>query len=142
MRSTAIARRCPTRCDDGTHIACTDEVAPWDLIERTRDFALAILKFCRRLPSTSEAQEAAGQLRRAATSARSNYRAARKSRSRAAFRSKLEIAFEEADECVDWLEYLKEGRIQEDAALLQEAREIASILATAVRSAGRNAKGA
>jgi four helix bundle protein len=115
---------------------------PWDLIERTRDFALAILKFCRRLPATDEAQDAGRQLRRAATSARSNYRAARKSQSRAAFRSKLQIAFEEADECVDWLEYLKEGRIQEDAALLQEAKEIASILATAVRSAGRNAKGA
>jgi four helix bundle protein len=100
------------------------------------------LKFCRRLPATDEAQDAGRQLRRAATSARSNYRAARKSQSRAAFRSKLQIAFEEADECVDWLEYLKEGRIQEDAALLQEAKEIASILATAVRSAGRNAKGA
>src|SRR6266852_4880322 len=108
----------------------------WDLIERTRDFALAILKFCRRLPATDEAQDAGRQLRRAPTSARSNYRAARKSQSRAAFRSKLQIAFEEADECVDWLEYLKEGRIQEDAALLQEAKEIASILATAVRSAG------
>jgi four helix bundle protein len=61
-------------------------------------------------------------------------------RSRAAFRSKLQIAFEEADECVDWLEYLKDGRIQDDAALLQEAREIASILASAARTAHRNAK--
>jgi hypothetical protein len=47
----------------------------------------------------------------------------------------LQIAFEEADECVDWLEYLKDGAIQQDAALLQEAREIASILARAVRTA-------
>ncbi len=58
------------------------------------------------------------------------------------FRSKLQIAFEEVDECVDWLEYLKDGRIQEDAALLQEAREVASILATAVRTAHRNVKSA
>jgi four helix bundle protein len=114
---------------------------PWDLIERTRCFALAVLTFCRRLPATSEAQEAAGQLRRAATSARSNYRAARKGRSRAEFRSKLHTAFEEADECVDWLEYLKDARIQEDAALLQEAKEIASILATAVRTARKNGPG-
>ena len=108
---------------------------PWDLIERTRCFALDVLKFCRRLPATDEAREAARQLRRAANSTRSNYRAARKSRSRAAFRSKLQIAFEEADESVDWLEYLKDGGIQDDAALLQEAREVASILATAVRTA-------
>ena len=142
-------RRSATECDNaqgiqastrGIHVARTRAVPPWDLIERTRCFALAVLKFCRQLPSTSEAQEAARQLRRSATSARSNYRAARKSRSRAAFRSKLQIAFEEADECVDWLEYLKEGCIQEDAALLQEAKEIASILATAVRTAHRNSK--
>ena len=115
---------------------------PWDLIERTRCFALAVIQFCRRLPSTSEAQEAAGQLRRSATSVRSNYRAARKGRSRAEFRSKLHTAFEEADECVDWLEYLRDARIQDDAALLQEAKEIASILATAVRTARKNAPGA
>jgi four helix bundle protein len=110
----------------------------WDLIERTRTFALAVLRFYRRLPSNPEAHDAGRQLLRAATSTRSNYRAARKSRSRAAFRSKLQIAFEEADECVDWLEYLKEGRIQEDVALLQEAREIASILAVAVRTARKH----
>jgi hypothetical protein len=40
------------------------------------------------------------------------------------------------------LEYLKDGRIQEDAALLQEAREIASILAAAARTAGKNPPGA
>jgi four helix bundle protein len=113
----------------------TELMPPWDLIERTRCFALDVLKFCRRLPATDEAREAARQLRRAATSTRSNYRAARKSRSHAAFRSKLQIAFEEADESVDWLEYLKDGSILEDTALLQEAKEIASILATAVRTA-------
>jgi four helix bundle protein len=100
------------------------------------------LKFCRRLPATDEAQEAGRQLRRAANSTRSNYRAARRSQSRAAFRAKLQIAFEEADECVDWLKYLKDGRIHEDAALLQEAKELASILATAVRTAHRNVRSA
>jgi four helix bundle protein len=123
----------------GIPVALRADVPPWDLIERTRIFALAVLKFCRRLPATAEARDAARQLRRAATSGRSNYRSARKSRSRAEFRSKLQIAFEEADECVDWLEYLKDGRIQEDVALLQEAREIASILATAVKTSRRNA---
>ncbi|MGH9257821.1 MAG: four helix bundle protein [Vicinamibacterales bacterium] len=64
-------------------------MAPRDLLERTRLFALSVLTFCRRLPSTQEAQEAAGQLRRAANSLRSNYRAARKGRSRAEFQAKL-----------------------------------------------------
>ena len=110
---------------------------PWDLMERTREFALAVLNFQRELPATAEAQDAGRQLLRAATSVRSNYRAARKSRSRAAFRAKLQIAFEEADECLDWLEYLKDGEIQENTPLLQEARELASILGRAVQTARR-----
>ena len=113
---------------------------PWDLIERTRCFALAVLKFCRRLPATREAEEAGSQLRRAATSTRANYRAARKGGSRPQFRAKLQTAFEEADECVGWLEYLRDARIQEDAALLQEARELASILAKSVQTARKNAE--
>jgi four helix bundle protein len=51
---------------------------------------------------------------------------------------KLHVAFEEADECVDWLEYLRDGKILEDAALLQEAKEIAAILGAAVRTANKN----
>jgi four helix bundle protein len=114
---------------------------PYDLIERTRYFALDVRKFCKRLPKTDEALEAGRQLRRAANSTRSNYRAARKAGSRPMFRSKLQIAFEEADESVDWLQYLKESRIQHDPTLLQEAREIASILCAAVKTARRNSGG-
>jgi len=57
------------------------------------------------------------------------------------FRSKLQIASEEADECVDWLQYLKDSRIRHDRAVLQEAREIASILSAAVKTARRNSGG-
>jgi four helix bundle protein len=110
---------------------------PWDLVERTRAFALDVLSFCRKLPPANEARarDAGRQLLRAATSLRSNYRSARRSRSRAEFRSKLHIAFEEADECVDWLEYLRDAGIQHDTTLVKEAQEIARILAAAVRSA-------
>jgi four helix bundle protein len=111
---------------------------PHDLLQRTRLFALAVLAFCRKAPRTSEAQEAVTQLRKAANSTRSNYRAARKGRSRAEFQSKLQVAFEEADECVDWLEYLKDGNIHQDAALLQEAHELAAILGAAARTARKN----
>jgi four helix bundle protein len=71
---------------------------PYDLKERTRLFALAVVQFCRSLPRTDEAQEAASQLREAANSTRANYRASRKGRSRAEFQAKLQIACEEADE--------------------------------------------
>ena len=43
-----------------------------------------------------------------------------------------------ADECVDWLEYIRDGSIGHDAALLQEALELARIMATAYRTAKGN----
>jgi four helix bundle protein len=94
-------------------------VPPRDLLKRTRLFALSVLTFCRKAPQIPEAQEAIVQLRKSANSVRSNYRVARKGRSRAEFESKLHMAFEEADDCVDWLEHLPDGRTQEDPALLQ-----------------------
>ena len=111
---------------------------PRDLTERTRAFAICVVKFCRSLPHGKEAQEAGDQLRRAANAVRSNYRAARRGRSRAEFRAKLGTVFEEADECVDWLEYFRDVRIKEDAALIQEARELASIFAKSVSTARKN----
>lgn len=111
---------------------------PHDLVERTRLFALSILTFCRRLPAASEAQEAAGQLRRAANSVRSNYRAALKGRSRAEFQAKLGTVAEEADECLDWLEYFRDGCIQHDPELINEARALTKIFATSVRTARAN----
>src|SRR4051812_47741696 len=129
------------RVSHGTRVAPVHAMPPWDLVERTRQFALNVLRFYRTLPPAAEARDAGRQLLRAATSTRSNYRSARRSRSRAEFRSKLQVAFEEADECVDWLEYLRDGRIQHEAALLREAQEIASILAAAVRSTRKPAGG-
>ncbi len=111
---------------------------PRDLVERTRLFALAVVQFCRTLPRTDEAQETSGHLRRAANATRSNYRASRRGRSRAEFQSKLQIAFEEADECEDCLEFLRDARIATDPALLQEAHEIACILGAAVKTAREN----
>jgi four helix bundle protein len=113
---------------------------PRDLQERTRLSAIAVVKFCRQLPKTDEAQEEARQLRRAATAVRRNYRAARRGRSRAEFEAKLGTVFEEADECVDCLEALRDVRIKTDAALIQEARELASIFATSVSTARKNTR--
>jgi len=113
-------------------------VAPRDLIERTREFALAALRFIRKLPDTPEAKEAGGQLRRSANGLRYNYRASKKGRSRAEFTAKLGTACEEADECVDWLEYRRDASIADDAALLQEADELARVMAAAVKTARAN----
>ena len=113
-------------------------MAPRDLVERTRLFALAVLKFCRSAPPDS--QDEIRQLRRAANSVRANYRAARRGRSRAEFQAKLGIVFEEADECVDSLKYFRDARIKHDADLIQEARELASIFAQALKTTRANSE--
>jgi four helix bundle protein len=137
VKSAIAAASEPTGVEisNGIGPASVSSVPPWDLQERTRLFALWVLKVCRGLPATQEAQEASGQLRRAANAVRTNYRAARRGRSRAEFRAKLGTVFEEADECVDWLTYLRDADIEHDPALLQEAEELARIFARSVRSA-------
>jgi len=112
-------------------------MAPPDLLDRIRAFAIAVTAFARTLPKTDEAQDAARQLRRAANAARSNYRSARKGRSRAEFIAKG-VAREEADECADWLEYLRDMAIADNPTLLAEANELASILTASVKTASRN----
>jgi len=71
---------------------------------------------------------------------RRNYRAARRGRSRAEFEAKLGTVFEEADECVDCFEAFRDMRIKTDAALIQEARELASIFAKSVSTARKNSR--
>jgi hypothetical protein len=48
--------------------------------------------------------------------------------------------FEEADECVDCLEALRDTRIRSDPALIQEARELASIFAKSISTARENSR--
>ena len=109
-------------------------MTPYDLKERTRLFALAVVNFCRRLPKTDEARQAARQLRRAANSVRSNYRASRNGRSRDEFASRLAEAFEEADECRDCLQYLADAGIRSSPELIEEARALTRILAASLKT--------
>jgi four helix bundle protein len=113
-------------------------MAPHDLRERTRLFALAVRKFCRQLPPTDESREAARQLRRAANSVRSNYRAARRGRSRAEFEAKLGTVLEEADECLDWLEYLRDAEILTDSVLIDEAGQLTKIFTASLKTSKAN----
>jgi four helix bundle protein len=107
-----------------------------DLRERTRAFALDALKFFRQLPKTPEAQVPGQQFYRAGTAIDSNYHAARRGRSRAEFLSKLGLVVEESDEVVNWLEFMGDGHIAHDQALLSEARQLCAIF-TAARQTAR-----
>jgi len=69
-----------------------------ELKERTKKFALRIIKLVDALPKTTTGRAIGGQLVRAGTSVPANYRAACRGRSKAEFIAKLGIVEEEADE--------------------------------------------
>ena len=109
---------------------------------RVGDFAVAVLNFVRRLPPDIATDSVVRQVARSAASVGSNYRAACYARSRAEFIAKLGTAVDEADETEHWLWMagqlgLASGR-QFDA-LVNESRELRSILAASIGTARRNA---
>jgi four helix bundle protein len=71
---------------------------PPDLRDRTRQFALRVIRLCRALPSAPESRLIGNQLLRSATSVGANYRAAKRARSRAEFLAKMGTVEEEIDE--------------------------------------------
>ena len=76
------------------------------LKERTKMFALQIIKLVEQLPKGRTADVIGRQLLKAGTSGGANYRAASRARSPADFISKMGIVEEEADETIYWMELL------------------------------------
>ena len=104
-----------------------------DLKERTKQFALKIIRLVASLPRTREADIIGRQLLKAGTSVGANYRESNRSRSRAEFRSKIGIVEQEADEFLYWLESLKDSGIAEGELLeelIVEADELVAIFTT------------
>lgn len=111
-----------------------------ELLKRVYRFSLAVLKFYRKLPKTTEAQVPGVQLYKAATSSWSNYRATQRGKSRRDFIAKLGTVVEESDEAQGWLEFMRDGEIASDVRLLDEASQLAAIFTACLTSARRNRK--
>ena len=84
---------------------------PEELRQRTKEFALRVIKLFRALPKTEEARVLGRQILRSGTAVAANYRSACRARSRADFISKVGITVEEADETAFWLELLIDAGI-------------------------------
>jgi four helix bundle protein len=103
---------------------------PEQLRNRTKEFALRIVRLFRALPHSQEAQIMGKQLLRSGTSVGANYRAACRARSKAEFIAKLGVVVEEADESAFWLELLIEtGTFKKEKMedLLKEASELTAL---------------
>jgi four helix bundle protein len=107
------------------------------LIQRTKLFALEVIRFFQGLPKTDEANIIGKQLLRSGTSVASNYRAACRSRSKHEFYAKICIVVEESDESLFWLELIRDSSIQnkdKSKILMKEAEELLYIFAASRKS--------
>src|SRR5277367_5803795 len=82
-----------------------------DLRERTKEFALRIIRMFAALPKTTEAQVLGKQVLRSGTSVGANYREAYRGRSKAEFIAKCGDSLRELEETGYWLELLVDADI-------------------------------
>jgi four helix bundle protein len=104
------------------------------LEQRTKLFAISVIRFCLSLDRRTVIRFVGDQLARAAGSVAANHRAMRRARSTREFAAKLQIVNEEIDESVLWLEILEAVLADVPATLkpvMAEGIELRSIFARA-----------
>ena len=107
-----------------------------DLKERTKKFALRIIRLYSSLSKTNEAQVIGKQLLRSGTSIGANYREAFRARSDAEFLAKMGICLQELDESAYWLELLGDAKIfpkNKLESIEDEVNQLIAIFTTIVK---------
>ena len=95
------------------------------LKERTRVFAVRVMRLVDQLPKKTSARAVASQLVRCATSVGANYHIACRARSKAEFAAKVRLVLEECDECLFWLQLIID-------ADLMSAKRVASLFVSVI----------
>ncbi|MDH4206122.1 MAG: four helix bundle protein [Desulfobacteraceae bacterium] len=80
------------------------------LEQRTREFAVRIIRLSNTLPNTPEGMVIRNQITKSGTSVGANYREANRARSRADFKNKIKICESEASETQYWFEVIIEAK--------------------------------
>ena len=80
------------------------------LEQRTREFAVRIIRLSTTLPNTPEGMVIRNQITKSGTSVGANYREANRARSRADFKNKIKICEREASETQYWFEVIIEAK--------------------------------
>jgi len=107
------------------------------LEERTKKFAISIIKLSVLLPNTPEGRTIRTQITKSGTSIGANYREANRSRSKADFTNKIKICESESSETLYWMEIiddLKWIESQKTVEQIEEADEILSIFTSIGKS--------
>ena len=104
------------------------------LLQRTKVYALRVVRLTEALPKTTTTGIIGKQLLRSGTYVGANYRAARRAKSPAEFIAKMGIVEEEADETLYWMEMLIELGIVKESRLTELMRKGNEIVAMTVAS--------
>ena len=100
------------------------------LEDRTKKFAITIIKLSKALPNSPEGKVIKNQITKSGTSIGANYREANRSRSKADFTNKIKICESEASETSYWLEIIEEmewNSAKQGQAILKESNKILAI---------------
>jgi four helix bundle protein len=109
------------------------------LEERSKKFAVKIIRLSSSLPNTTEANVVRNQITKSGTSIGANYREANRARSRADFKSRIKICESEASETQYWMEIVIEiGWLRRDK-VKNEYEECSELLAI-FTSIGKNTR--
>jgi four helix bundle protein len=116
------------------------EDAPFEIRERTFQFAVRVVRLVRRLPKTLDAVEIGRQLIKSGTSVGANVEEAHGAESQRDFTHKMSIARKEARESRYWLRLIQAAILDDDEvrALVQEADELVRILSAIVVTAKKH----
>ena len=112
-----------------------------NLKDRTKNFALRIIRVVEALPKSKTADVIGRQLLRSGTSVGANYRSACRAKSSADFIHKMCIVEEETDESLFWMELLVDGKVMRGGQLKEligEAKEILAITIASIRTVKSN----
>ncbi|MEA3497113.1 MAG: four helix bundle protein [Bacteroidota bacterium] len=106
------------------------------LENRTKNFAISVIKLSSSLSNTSENKVIKNQITKSGTSIGANYIEANRSRSDKDFLNKIQICESEASETVYWLELLmslSKNTTKETKLVFKEANELLAIF-TSIRN--------
>ncbi len=125
----------------GETIKDQKESKVFDIKDRTFQFALSILRICKKIAIHEKEFILTKQLSRSGTSVGANVREARNGVSSKDFINKLAITQKECDESLYWLELLNEfieNKYIEVQDLIKEAKEILLILSSIIIKTKQN----
>jgi four helix bundle protein len=114
-----------------------------ELKQRTKQFALRVIKLVEAIPNTTTGRTIGNQLLRSGMSVGANYRAACRGKSKADFIAKAGISLEEADESLYWMELLQEAGIispERLKDLMKETDELVAIFTSSIKTARANSR--